>query len=133
MNGTRHRLAQYIADHSQSDGDRRKLAREVAALLLTDHGTAELDSLLRDVRRLRLDQHGILDVTVVSAHEVTDRVLADVRQVLKSEFPGVKQVMVSTRIEPSVIGGIRLEMPDEELNLTVRRKLAIFRHLTVKE
>lgn len=126
----RQKLAQHIADNTSSRVGYDKLVRQVAALLLQDNQTSQLDSLLRDVRRIRADQQGFIDATVVSAHELSDDVLRDVQILLKSEFTDAKQVHISTRIESDVIGGVRIEMPDEQLDLTVRSKLAKFRHLT---
>ena len=124
----RQKIAHYIADHTSGISN-KKLAKEVAALLLHEKHTDELDSLMRDVKRINAS-NGTVEVVAVSAHPLTEAVVRDIQVLVKSEFPRAKHVNVATRIEPDVVGGVRLEMPDEQLDLTIRRKLATFRHLT---
>lgn len=126
---SRQRLATYIADQATTPAAAKRVAKEVAALLLHDNTTAQLDSLLRDVRKVRAER-GSIDVTAVSAHPLSDQVVRDLQIIIKGEFPTAKHINISTRIEPDVVGGVRLEMPDEQMDLTIRSKLAKFRHLT---
>ena len=129
MNFPRHELAQYIADRTMDTKDYKALVREVAAYLLHEKHTDQLASLMRDVLRIRADR-GVVEATAVSAHTLSQDVIDDIKDVVKQEFPDAKQIVVSTRIEPDLVGGVLLELPDEQLDLTVRRKLATFRHLT---
>ncbi len=125
----RHQLAEYIADKSETSTDYKKLVREVAAYLLDEQKTDDLASLMRDVARIRA-RRGSVEATAVSAHTLSKDVLKDLKSLVKQEFPHAKEVTISTRIEPDVVGGLLLELPDEQIDLSVRRKLAMFRHLT---
>lgn len=129
MKVPRHILAQAIAEKTLAIKDDKLLAREIAAYLLAERRTAELESILRDIMQYRMD-HGVLEAEVVTAHPVSDDVLNHARQLLQTAYPDVKTVYVSPRLEPSVIGGVRVDMANEQLDLTVGAKLATFKRLT---
>lgn len=106
-----------------------KLVASVAAYLAAEHRSANLDDLLRDVMQYRLEQ-GIVEATVISAHETTPGVMNDVRQLLKEHFPSAKQIVLNSQINPELVGGVRIELPGETLDLSVRAKLNRFKRLT---
>lgn len=129
MKVPRHILAQAIAEKTMHISDDKLLAREIAAYLLAERRTAELESILRDIMQYRMD-HGVLEAEVVTAHEIGSDVLAHAKQLLQTAYPDAKQVHVSSRLEPSVIGGVRIDLANEQLDLTVGNKLATFKRLT---
>ena len=110
----------------------KKLSRAVAAYLLETGRTGELESLLRDIALLRAER-GIVEVMAVSAHELSAVVRADIEYLVKELHPHARHIMVSERIDSSVIGGVRLELLDRQLDLSIRSKLNRFRQLTATE
>ncbi len=132
MKVPRHILAQAIAEKTMHVSDDKLLAQEIAAYLLAERRTAELESILRDIMQYRMD-HGVLEAEVVTAHPIGDDVLNHVKQLLQTAYPDVKTVHVSPHLEPSVIGGVRIDMANEQLDLTVGNKLATFKRLTSEE
>lgn len=129
MKVPRHILAQAIAQHTLKVRDEHRLAQEIAAYLLMERRTAELKSILRDIMQYRLE-HGVLEAEVVTAHDVEKRVLDEVKNVLKKSYPHVKTIHVAKRQDPSVVGGVRIDMANEQLDLTVAAKLATFKRIT---
>lgn len=126
---SRRHLSEVIGERTLHIRDAKPLAREVAAYLLDTHHTYELESLLRDVMEYRA-QHGIVEATAVSAHDLSNEVVKDVEAILRKEYPNAKYVHVASRIDPSVVGGVRIEMANEQLDLTVREKIDTFKRLT---
>lgn len=129
MKTPRHVLAAAIAERTLHVTDGKLLAREIAAYLLTERRTAELESILRDIMQYRME-HGVLEAEVVTAHETTDRVTSDVEQLLRANYPNAKTVRVTKRQDPAVIGGLRVAMANEQLDMSVSAKLATFKRLT---
>lgn len=107
----------------------KKFADEVAGYLLASNRTGELDSLARDMVGYR-SQEGVIEVTAVSARRLTGAALDEVRQKIKQLYPGAKRVIINQRIDSDQIGGVRLEMPGQQLDLSVRGKLNQFKQLT---
>lgn len=128
---SRRHLAEVIAERTLHVRDTKHLAQEVAAYLLDTHSTAQIESLIRDIMELRA-QKGVVEAVAVSAHELGDEVIADIKRILKQEYPGAQSVHVIRKIDPSVVGGVRVEMANERLDLTVRDKIDTFKRLTAQ-
>lgn len=132
MKQTRHHLAAIIGEKTLHIQDSKELAYEIAAYLLHEKQTGELDSLLRDVMQYRAD-HGAIEAIAVSANAVPDDVLTDVRDLLKREFPTAKQHIVRSKIDSDIIGGMKIDLPNQQLDLSVKSQLNKFKRLTALE
>lgn len=132
MKVPRHTLATAIADRTMHVHDSKLLASEIAAYLLLERRTADLESILRDIMQYRTD-HGVLEAEVVTAHEVHQAVLTDVKELLQAAYPKAKTVHVGTRLDPSLIGGVRVDMANQQLDMSIKSKLATFKRITAGE
>ncbi len=126
---SRRHLSEVIAEQTLHVQDTAQLAREIAAYLLDEHRTGDLQSILRDIMQYRADR-GIVEAQVVSAHEITDAVKKDIKDILQQEYPEAKTLLLLTRQDESVVGGVRIELANEQLDMTVRKKLDTFKRLT---
>ena len=130
MKTSRHSLVDVISERTLHITDSKKLASEIAAYLLEENLTSDLDSIMRDVMKYRLE-HGIVEVDVISAHKLSDQDITDIKDLLVSEFPEATSYSIDERIDPYVIGGVKLEFPGSQLDLSVFSKLNLFkRHMT---
>ena len=125
MKLSRSKLALVLSDQLPKSNNPKRFASEVAAYLLSEGRTRELDSLLRDMQQDLADD-GRLEATAVSAFPMSDKNLADAKAALKKAFPSAKQIIISQRIDPDVIGGIRLELANQQLDVSVRSRLNKF-------
>ncbi len=91
--------------------------------------TNELDSLLRDVWAYQAE-HGQLEIIAVSAIPISPKIETEIRQQIKKLYPKSEKIVITERRDPEVVGGVRLELPNQQLDLTVRAKLNQFRRLT---
>lgn len=125
----RHELAAVIAKRLLGLPEKR-LAQEVAAYLLASGRSGELDSLLRDMMQYRAD-HGIVEVTAVSAHELDGSVRRDIKAEARKLYPGARHIIISEERDPGLIGGVRIELANQQLDLSIRSKLNRFKQLTI--
>ncbi len=133
MKVPRYQIADIVAKLTlKSDADAKKLSSEIAAYLLSERRTDELHSLLRDVAFFRAEQ-GIIEITAVSANKLTEAVRDDIRQQVRKQYPDAKKIIINERIDKDLVGGVRLEMLDKQLDLSVRSKLNRFKQLTTSE
>lgn len=107
----------------------KKFSKEVANYLLDNNRTGELDSLARDLVSYRAEK-GIVEVTAVSAHKLAPAVVREIKQKTARIFPSARRIIVNQRIDETQIGGVRLELPGQQLDLSVRGKLNQFKQLT---
>jgi len=125
-------LAEVLAERTLHVDDPKLLAQEIAAYLLTQNRTADLESLVRDIMQYRMDR-GIVEGVAVGAHELGEQVLDDVKVVLKQEFPAAKTVIVRERVQPDLVGGVRVKMANDQLDMSVQAKLGKFKRLIATE
>lgn len=124
----RHELAKMLAEKF-AGMPAKKLSREIAAYLLAEHRTTELDSLLRDIMQYRADS-GTVEVIAASAHELTMKVQRDIEAQVRTLYPAAKKIIISEEHDPNIIGGVKIELANQQLDLSVRSKLNRFKQLT---
>jgi F0F1-type ATP synthase delta subunit len=125
----RHEIAKVLAERSLGRVNTKEFSERIAAYLLAEGRTADLEPLLRDIMQYRADR-GIVEVIAVSAHPLTDDIRADIERQVKAVQPDAKQIIISEELQADAIGGIRLELPNRQFDLSVRAKLSRFKQLT---
>lgn len=130
MKTPRHILAATLAQKSLGKLNTAAFAQEVAAYLVAERRVNELDSLLRDIMQYRAD-HGIVEVLAISAHPLTEAIRKQIEVQVRELYPAAEQVVITYQPDVSVVGGVRLELANQQLDLTVRNSLNRFKQLTV--
>ncbi len=126
---SRLKIAAVVADKLDSELSTKQLSREIAAYLLSTRRTGELDSVIRDVMEIR-SSRGVVEVTAATAHALTTAGRADIEKNIRTHFPTAKQIIISEVHDDAVVGGVRLELANQQLDLSVRAKLNRFKQLT---
>jgi F-type H+-transporting ATPase subunit delta len=126
MKASRARLARFLAEKTLKRGISRHLDREIAAYLLSEGRVNELDSLLRDVQA-DWAEAGHVEVAASSARPLSAAIQAEIRREVKKVHPGAKRIVINETIDPDVVGGVRLSLPNRQLDLSVRSKLNLFK------
>ena len=114
---SRRRLAKYAADQLLSGGNEDQLMRQIAAHLLTT-GTVRSAHLVVAAIEDELQQRGVVVATVTMAHPLTEQLRQQIEQLL-----GGDQVHLRSTIDPAVIGGVKLKLPDSQFDDTIQHKL----------
>jgi F0F1-type ATP synthase delta subunit len=124
-------LAKVLADRTMSVSSSKQLASEIASYLVQEKRVNELESILREVRVYR-DEKGVLDVRVVSAHELAAADVSEVESLIRREFPDVKRVTIDQEIDKNLVGGIKIQTARKQLDMTIRNKIDTFKRLTTR-
>ena len=122
-------ISKTISDRTLKGGSLDELSREVAAYLLKERRVNELDSLMRDVQADRAEA-GIVEVIASSAHALDAGTKADIAKQIKAIYPSAKQIIVTEAHDSGIIGGVRLSLANQQLDLSVEAKLNKFKQLT---
>ena len=94
--------------------------------ILCEKGTLrELPGCARAYRVRYNEAHGILEATAVSAVPMTAQQVDSLHQKLE-KLTG-KTIALKTKVDPSVLGGIRLDIEGTELDGTVQNRIASLR------
>ncbi len=117
---SRRKLAAYVAD-KLIDSDKSVL-RELAAYLIDTGRQREVSLVARDIE-MALLKKGTAVATTTSARALSKEARETLEIFIKQTYQGVTTVHLRETIDESVIGGVKLELPDAELNATVAKKL----------
>lgn len=129
MKTPRTRVARTIADRTLKGGADDAYVRELAAYLLAERRVGELNSLLRDVQA-DWAKNGYVEVLAASAYPLSEAVRADIQSQVATLYPNAKQIIVTEVLDPEVVGGVRLSLANQQLDLSVEAKLNKFKQLT---
>lgn len=98
------------------------VAKVLAALLVEQRATRELDLLIEDMRVELLRAQGQAIVTVKTARELSGTLRTKLERVLKQHLAATT-ISVDTALEPSLKGGLVAITPAGELNASVVKQL----------
>lgn len=118
---SRRLLAKSFADQLEKTGSVKKLSRSLAAYLVDQKQIKQADLLLKDITA-EMARRGHVLAEATTAHPLTDEQRRNITATVK-QAEGAKTVELIEHVDPSVIGGIRLELPGQELNATIKRRL----------
>lgn len=96
-------------------------------LLCENGAVSQLADCLDAFRGRYNHDYGIMDVCAVSAAPLRPAQLTRLREALSARFG--KQIELSARVDTSLLGGIRLELPDRQLDGTVQHHLSQIQQL----
>ncbi len=120
MRLSRQKLATYAADQLLAGND--IVLQQLAAYLLEQQRTHEVDLLVRDIES-QLARRGELVARAATAHPIDVREL----KATLTSLTGAKNVHVELALDPSLIAGIKIDLPDSSMDTTVKRKLTALR------
>lgn len=125
MKVTRLTLAQIITGKTKSMPP-AKLAKQIAAYLLSEGRTKELEALLRDVMSIRAEE-GIVEAKIDSASQLNNNLDNQFTGLIKKLSPGAKSVVINHNLDKDLIGGFKLSLPNQQLDTSLRGKLNKFK------
>lgn len=113
---SRRKLAEFVADSIQSGKGKDALAKAAAYLIETKQKRG-VELLVRDVEEV-LAEDGIVVADITSARSLSAKDKDAVAALL-----GAKQLHVREIIDPSVLGGVRVETTGKRLDATLKHKI----------
>ena len=116
---SRAQVAAFLADKLETN--REGGIQSVAAWLVDHKGARQAEYLTRDVARI-MGERGYVLARVTTARPLSESARADVEAYIRTQT-NARQVELELSVDPAVMGGVRIELPDSEIDATVRHKL----------
>lgn len=117
---TRRKIATYVADKLIA-GESVKVAIKSAAAYLVDTGrTREQELLLRDIESI-LAEKGFVVADVTTAFPLTDTIRKEIQSIVGGS------AQLREIVDPTVLGGVKIDLPGKQYDGTIRRKLTALR------
>lgn len=115
---SRRKVAALLADELIAGQD---VTKKLAAYLIESKKTRELSLYVRDIEAA-LCERGVLLANVASSYQLADDTKNTIVHYLKKKT-GAKDVYLRPEVDPSLLGGVRIETPDQRLDTTLRHRL----------
>ena len=128
MKQSRTKLSQLISRQALSGQLDSQSVEKIAAYLLSERRTNELDSIMRDVQASWAEA-GYVEVLASSDHELSEGLKQKITQEVRKIHPTAKKIIITEVPDPSIIGGVRLNLADRQLDLSIEAKLNKFKQL----
>lgn len=132
MKTPRTAIAGIIARRALNGRMDKAAVRGLAAYLLEENRTGELDSIMRDVQADWANS-GVVEVIASSAHALSPQALRDIETEVRRVYPTVKRIIITPRIDSSLIGGVQLTFVDYRLDMSIAGELRKFKVLAANE
>lgn len=104
----------------------KKLSQIVVNLCTTLAGNARLKELpvvASTYGKLMKAKRGEIDATIISADPLTKKETQDIQAAIKGISKGASNVIIDTQIDPSIIGGIQIQIGDQFLDLSIKSRI----------
>jgi F0F1-type ATP synthase delta subunit len=129
MSVSRLKIAGFIAKQTFDGIESEEFTKQIAAYLISVDKVDELDSLMRDVQGCWADA-GKVVVTITSAHPLDNEAKALVKAEVKKIYKAADKIFITEQIDPEILGGVRLNLANKQLDLSAQASLNKFRQLT---
>lgn len=101
----------------------KSVSKMIAKYLLQNGRISELPSLLRDLSLRNYQKNGIVEVTAISAYELSKTNCREITSYVKNIYPNAKKITVNQKIDSTLIGGVKLELPDKQVDFSIEARL----------
>lgn len=118
---SRRKLAGFVADGIIRGDGISALLTPLAAHLIDSRRTREADLVVRAIED-ELEARGVTIATVVSARGLDAEMRQAIESLLDADTLKVREI-----IDPSVLGGVRIDTPSTRLDATIKYRLAVLR------
>jgi F-type H+-transporting ATPase subunit delta len=120
---SRRKIAEYIATQVTKGGSMKELATSLAAFLIDTRRTTEIELIIRDIQ-FQLAECGVVLASVVSADALSDATRTAIIDMVTKQTTA-KTVELNQFIDPTVLGGVRIDIPGRQLDATIFRRLSL--------
>jgi len=84
---------------------------------------SELPKVAATYAQLMKAKRGQVDATIISAHTLTKKQSDEIASSIKASNKNAKEVLISTKVDPSIIGGIQVQIGDRFLDLSIKSRI----------
>jgi F-type H+-transporting ATPase subunit O len=103
-----------------------KVSSVTLNLCTTLAGNARLNELIKvaaTYAQLMKAKRGEVDATIISADALTQKQNDQIAAAIKASTTDAKEVIISSKVDPSIIGGIQVQIGDQFLDLSVKSRI----------
>ena len=118
---SRRKIATYAADQLLAGVSKKEVLRSVAAYLVENKRTREQILVVREIEDV-LASRGHIVADVTSAHPLSATLKKEIKELVGGDTLAIRE-----SVDPSVLGGMKIDVPGKRFDGTIRRKLTALR------
>jgi len=84
---------------------------------------SELDKIVNTYSKLMKAKRGIVEATITSAEPLNKNQTDAIQKAMKTQVGKGKQVMLTSKVDASIVGGLQVQIGDQFLDLSVASKI----------
>lgn len=103
-----------------------KVSNVTLNLMMTLAGNARLNEapkIADTYSELMKAKRGEVEATIISADALTKAQITQIETAMKSQVGGDKKVILSAKVDPSILGGLQIQIGDQFMDLSVGSKI----------
>ena len=121
MAASRRVIARAFVDQLQAGASTAKMVKALAAYLIVNKQHKSVDMVISDIVR-ELASRGRMLVQVTTARPLASDQRATIQKQMQ-KLLGVDTIELDERVEPDLIGGVKLNIPGRELDASIKKQL----------
>ena len=125
---SRRKVVSALVDMLESGATTKKIAETLAAYLIENRATRDMELYLYDIRAELEERFGLVAADVKSAKEITATLEKQIADFIK-KTTNAKQVEVIKTVDKDLIGGVVISTTDAELDMSIQSKLQKLRSI----
>ena len=118
---SRRKIATHAANKILDGKSTNDVLKELAAYLLDTGRKRESELIVREIEDA-LASRGVVIADVTSARPLTESVKDDIKKTVNA-----KKLYIRETIDPTILGGVRIDIPGARIDATIRQKLNALR------
>ncbi|MEX1995242.1 MAG: F0F1 ATP synthase subunit delta [Candidatus Saccharimonadales bacterium] len=119
---SRRALSRYAVDELLAGRSPRRLAKQLAAVLLATKRASDAEPLITDIAAELENRGAVAVATVISAHQLTPNLRRQISSNVKKAAK-VDRVTLNEVVDPEVLAGVRIETAKHAWDKTARKLL----------
>ncbi len=113
----------YLASKDKTGVHLESTLHNVVKFLARKHLLLKKDAIILQLRKIINDEEGIVAARVSSAKKLKEEIKRDLIHFLKKRYTA-KEIYLSEEVEEKLLGGVRIEVNNEVIDLTLKNKIA---------
>ena len=123
-----HDAAKAIAKALDGPDSAGQTARQIAAYVVESRTVKDIPVLICQVEAIRR-RRGIVEAVLSSARPVESGQRSQIERIIRTHVPNATRIIMVERLDPSLVGGVRVHVAGKEFDVTVREKLNRLKHI----
>lgn len=122
----------YLATKGKTVAEQSVFSKNIVSFLSRRHLLSKSEAILAQLGRIINFEKGIIEAKVMSAKKLDEKTKKGLTHVLMERY-SAKDVTIEERIDEKLIGGLRIEVEDEVLDLTIKNKIGKLKEYLTKD